>query len=338
MYKNKKISVLTLAMVLIMALSGCSSTGTTQDQNASENINTKTDEKIQVVATIFPPYDFAKNILGDSGNVSMLLPLGTESHTYEPTPKDMITIQNSDLLIYVGGVGDYWVEEILEALGDKAPETMVMMDAAPTLEEELLEGMTPDHDHEDEHEDKHEGEDHDHSDLDEHVWTSPKNAMVITQAISDKIAQLDPQHKELYQQNTQAYLQQLQGLDQRMETMIAAAKRDTIVVGDRFPFRYLIHDYHLKYYAAFAGCSTQTEPSASNIAFLANKVRDEEIPAVLYLEFSDHKVADAIGEMSGAKSLMLHSVHNISRADFEQNASYIQIMDQNIQTLKEVLN
>lgn len=321
MKKRKIISLLT-GLLSLALLAGCS-------PEAKEGAGQTDDGRIKIVTTIFPPYDFTKNIVGDRAQLDMLLPFGTESHSYEPSPKDIIAIQNSDLFIYVGGTGDYWVDQVLSSMGEKAPQSLAIMDAVTLLEEEYVEGMALE---EEEDHDDHE------EDLDEHVWTSPKNAMAIVQQISDKLVQLDGENKVFYETKAQDYLAQLAQLDQDMEEMLAQAQRKTIVVGDRFPFRYLTHDYGLDYYAAFLGCSNETEPSAANIAFLSDLVKGDQIPVVFYLEFSSAKVAEAIARDSGAQTRMLHSAHNISRSDFEAGLDYIQIMEKNILALKEALS
>lgn len=320
---NKKYKALLAigALAAFIMLPGCSAKETEVEPPVNPG-----EDRLQIVTTIYPQYDFAKNIGKSLVDVTMLLPLGTESHSYEPSPKDIITIQNSDLFIYTGGVEDYWVEQVIASMGDQAPKTLAMMDSIKPLEEEHIDGMA-----EEGHEDEHE-------ELDEHVWTSPKNAMAIVQQISDKMAIMDPENSQEYIENRDSYIKELEKLDQELENIVATGKRKTILVGDRFPFRYLTHDYQIKYYAAFEGCSTETEPSAANIAFLMDKVKTEKIPVVFHLEFSDGKVAEAIIKGSEAKTALLHSAHNITKEDFENNLGYIEIMNKNISALKEALN
>lgn len=338
----KKIKILSIFILtsLLLLTTACSKASET---DAASDVKS---DKLKVVASIYPPYDFIKNIGGDAVDVSMLLPLGTESHSYEPTPKDIITIQESDLFVYIGGVGDYWVDQVLSSMGEDAPQTLKLMDTVDLLEEEYVEGMEEDHDHEghdhDDHDHDAELEDHDEheheAELDEHVWTSPKRVLKITEAIEQKLSDLDTKNAEIYKNNGDQYRTQLSKLDQDLTNAIAASAHDTIVVGDRFPFRYLAHDYNLNYFAAFAGCSTQTEPSAATVSFLSDKVRDEHIPSVLHLEFSNSRMAETIAQAGNAKTAVLHSVHNISKEDFENNVSYIDIMYKNIDVLKEALN
>jgi zinc transport system substrate-binding protein len=291
---------------------------------------------MNVVATIFPPYDFAREIAGDKVNLTMLLQPGAESHSFEPTPQDIIKVQNCDVFIYVGGESDAWVERILESMDTSRMEIITLMDCVEVVEEVIVEGMQDeeeDHDHE---EDGHEHEEEE-AEYDEHVWTSPRNAKLIVRKIADVLKQRDAANAAAYEKNTQSYLTKLTNLDASFQNMINGAKRKTFVFGDRFPFRYFADAYGLNYFAAFPGCSTETECSAATIAFLVNKVRAEKIPAVFHIELSNEKIADTICEETGTKKLLLHAVHNISKRDFDRGANYYDLMTQNVQNLKEAL-
>lgn len=319
----KKFNIVILAaMVLVVTLTGCGQSTTP--------VNSDSGEKISVVTTIFPPYDFVREIAGEKAELSMLLPPGSESHSFEPTPQDIITIQNCDIFIYVGGESDEWVEEVLESMDTSKMEIITLMDCVEVVEEKIVEGM------EDEEEDP-DGDGGDEPEYDEHVWTSPRNAKLIVQKIAAVMGEADSANASVYQENTDAYLSRLTQLDADFQTVVDQAVRKTIVFGDRFPFRYFADAYGLDYFAAFPGCSTETEPSAATIAFLIDKVNDEEIPAVLYIEFSNGKIADTICETTGAKKLLLHSCHNISKDDFAAAVSYLDLMTQNVETLKEAL-
>lgn len=289
------------------------------------------DGKLQVVATIFPAYDFARAAGGDLADVTLLLPPGAESHSYEPTPADILAVQNCDLFIYLGGESDSWVDTILGSV-DRTGATMRMVDCVELLEEETVEGMQaePGHDH----------EDHDLGEvkeIDEHVWTSPVNAAAITRAIGEKLAELDPEHAAAYRDGAADYAGEIDQLDQDFRDFFATAPRKTIVFGDRFPIRYFAEEYGLEYYAAFPGCSTQTEPSAATIAFLTEKVETERIPTVWYIEFSNHLVADSIAEATGAKTALFHSCHNVSQEDLDAGATYVSLMRGNLERLRENL-
>ena len=312
----KKIISVILCMAAVLAVCcSCRKTETKKD-----------DGKLNVVTTIFPPYDFAKNAGGEYVNVSMLLKPGMESHSYDPTPQDIIKIQECDLFIYTGGESDEWVKDILESSDKKPKQVLAMMDIVDTVEEETVEGMEKEED------------DGDEIEYDEHVWTSPKNAINITASITNALCQLDENHQASFNKNMMAYRRELLQLDNSFREVADNAKRKTIVFGDRFPFRYLADEYDLKYYAAFPGCSAETEPSPSTVSFLIDKVREEKIPVVFSIEFSNGKVADTICESTGAKKLTLHSCHNVTQDEFDSGISYLSLMQKNVQALKEALD
>lgn len=309
-----------LCGLLVLGLTACGQSAEQED-----------DGKLHIVATIFPAYDFARAAGGDDADVTLLLPPGAESHSYEPTPADILAVQECDLFIYLGGESDAWVDTILDSV-ERTGATLRMVDCVELLEEETVEGMQeePGHDH----------EDHDLGEvkeIDEHVWTSPVNAATITRTIGDTLAELDPARGEAYQERAEAYAGEIDQLDQDFRDFFATAPRKTIVFGDRFPIRYFAEEYDLDYYAAFPGCSTQTEPSAATIAFLTEKVETEQIPTVWYIEFSNHLVADSIAEAAGAKTALFHSCHNISQDDLDAGATYVSLMQENLERLRENL-
>ncbi|MFP3090532.1 metal ABC transporter substrate-binding protein [Treponema sp. TIM-1] len=285
--------------------------------------------KINVVTSIFPPYDFVREIAGDRVNLTMLLQPGAESHSFEPTPQDIVKIQNCDIFIYVGGESDAWVERILESIDTGRMEIITLMDCVEVVEELVVEGMQD--------EEEEEGLEEEEVEYDEHVWTSPKNAKLIVQKIAEALKGRDAANAAAYEKNTQSYLAKLTDLDASFQSMINGAKRKTFVFGDRFPFRYFADAYGLDYFAAFPGCSTETECSAATIAFLVNKVRAEKIPVVFHIELSNEKIADTICEETGTKKLLLHAVHNISKRDFDRGENYYDLMSQNVRNLKEAL-
>lgn len=266
----------------------------------------------------------------------MLLPPGSESHSYEPTPQDMIAIQDCDIFVYVGGDSDEWVHKVLESVDTSKMKIITLMDCVETVEEELVEGMESDHNHElDQEEASHEQEE---TELDEHVWTAPKNAKLIVQKISDTLCEVDQENAGYYAQNTAAYLTKLDELDALFQEVVDSAARKTLIFGDRFPFRYLADAYGLQYFAAFPGCSTETEASAATVAFLIDKVKAEQIPVVFHAELSNQKMANTISEATGAKVLLLHACHNVTKAEFKSRVSYLDLMKQNVENLKEALN
>jgi zinc transport system substrate-binding protein len=293
------------------------------------------DKKPSVVATIFPQYDFARAIAGDKAELTMLLRPGTESHSYDPTPQDILKIQNCDIFIYGGGESDEWVDGVLESMDTSKMTIISLIDCVDAVEEEIVEGMQ-----EEEEEEGEEGEEgHEHEEeYDEHVWTSPANAGKIVRKISDALSEADPSNAASYKANADDYLNKLDGLDAAFRDVVKSAARKTLIFGDRFPFRYFADAYGLKYFAAFPGCSTETEASAATVAFLIDKVKAEKIPVVFHIELSNEKIADTICEATGAKKLMLHACHNITRDDFQRGLTYLDIMTANVGALKEALN
>lgn len=314
----------TILMTCLLAatiLTGCGAAGSTAASSGEGS------GRLQVVATNFPGYDFARAVCGDQADVTLLLPPGTESHSYEPTPKDILTVQDCDLFIYVGGESDAWVDTILSSL-DKSVNTLKMLDCVDTLDEETTEGMT------EEEEEPGEGE---VTEIDEHVWTSPTDAELIVQAIRGKMLEIDPGNKESYRANAEIYLQKLDELDGAFCDFFATISNKTMVFGDRFPLRYFAERYDLNCYAAFPGCSTQTEPSAATIAFLTDKVKSEGLTTVYYIEFSNHLVADSIAEATNTQTALFNSCHNVSQQQLDAGETYVSLMEQNLETLKATM-
>lgn len=301
-----------LISLLVISLMGCAN----KNILTEENDNT---DGLNIVTTIFPSYDFARQIIGNKGNVSMLLPPGAESHSYEPSPQDIIKIQKCDVFICTGGESEQWVEDVLESI-DNNMKIIKLMDCVETLEKNS-----------DEMKDSEKN-------YDEHVWTSPENAIDITKNISKCVCEIDSTNSEYYKKNTERYLQELSELSSMFRTIIEEGNRNTIVFGDRFPFRYFVKEYGLNYYSAFPGCSSETEPSVATLTSLTDLVKKDKIPVVFYIESSNHKTADMICEVTGAKLLLFHACHNLSSADMEAGKTYIDIMKKNAENLREALN
>ena len=294
--------------------------------------------RLRIVTTVFPAYDFARAAAGGLADVELLLPPGTESHSYEPTPADILAVQDCDLFIYLGGESDEWVETILDAVEPRG-EQLRMIDCVPLLEEELVEGMRAEIGHDHEH--GHDEEERSHGEgevtgLDEHVWTDPANAAAITWTIGERLSALDEVHGDTYRSAAEDYADKLEGLDREF-TEFFAEDRGPMVFGDRFPLRYFAAAYGVEYYAAFPGCGTQTEPSAATVAFLTEKVRREQLPVVWYIEFSNHLVADSIAEATGTETAMFHTCHNVSPQELEDGATYLSLMRGNLETLRKYM-
>lgn len=314
-------------IVFAVCLGGCGRRQIQQDASAES-------AALKVVCTIFPPYDFARAVAGEDADVTMLLKPGEEVHSYEPTPQDIREIQECNLFIYVGGENDVWVDQILENLGEERPQTLRLVDLVDTVEEELVEGMMPE---------KGEGGDDEESgesdgEADEHVWTSPVNAAQITDAVAQAMKELDPANAADYDENAADYEAQIMELDGKFRDVAQSGKRKVIVFGDRFPLRYFAEEFGLEYYAAFSGCSADSEPSAATLAFLIDKVRDDNIPVVFSIEFSNGNIARAICESTGAVQRTFYSCHNVTKDQFERGETYVSLMYENLEVLREALN
>lgn len=312
--KMKKTFILILTIFLVMT--GCS--------------NDKKSDKITIVSTIFPGYDFARAVGGDNVDITMLVKPGSESHAYDPTPKDIIKIQQSDIFIYVGGESEEWVKDILNDISSKT-KVIRLMDLVEVKEEETVEGMEAE-DHADEEEFVDEGE------YDEHVWTSPINAIKIVKSIENSLVEIDKSQADYYKDNAEKYIAKIKKIDEEIKDILINAKRNDLVFADRFPFRYFVDEYNLNYRAAFSGCSSETEASAKTIAYLVDYVKNNNIPVVLYIELSNQKLADTLVEETGAKKMEFQSVHNVTEKEFKNGITYVDIMEKNILTLKEALN
>ena len=317
-----KFFALILICTLCLALCACG-----QQAQAPE-----TDGGVNIVATVFPAYDFARQIAGDDGTVTLLIPPGSEAHSYEPTPQDIIRIQNCDLLVCNGGESEAWLDEILDGMGKEIP-TVVMLDCVDALTEEEKDGMQV-HEH---HDHDHDHDEHEDEEYDEHVWTSPVNAQLICRAISAALCQADPAHASDYTARCVDYCAELQELDADFRGVIANAKRHTLIFADRFPVRYFVEEYGLDYFAAFPGCADDAEPSARTVAFLIDRVREEQAPAVLYIEFSNQKMADIVCEDTGCEKLLFNSCHNVTADQLRGGVTYLELMRGNLETVKEAL-
>ena len=292
-------------------------------------------DKLRIVATIFPPYDFARQIGGDAAEVTMLLKPGMESHSYEPTPADIVRILDSDIFLYAGGESDVWVEELLSDSG-AGTRAYAMLDwVEPLLEEPPAGRQEPEENRKPEENQRPEGIRLEEGEYDEHVWTSPQNAMLLVERICQVMSGCDPDHAEQYRENAERYQGRLQKLDDAMREAAGKMHDTPLIFGDRFPLLYFVKTYGLQYDAVFPGCSQQTEPSASTVAHLTDRVRKEKIPVVFYLELSSGKIADAVAEASGARTAVFYACHAISAQDLEAGEDYISLMYRNVEALRQ---
>ena len=330
---KKILTIVLCLMMLAGVMTGC-------------GIFSSNGNKLSIVTTIFPEYDWVKQMLGDKADqvdVTMLLDNGVDLHSYQPTADDIIKISTCDMFIYVGGESDEWVEDILKEATNKDMVVINLLEALgdDVKEEEVKEGMQEnghDHDGEEDHED----EDHDHeeAEYDEHVWLSLRNAAKLCGYIAGKLGEIDPDSKDVYTANANAYIEKLNALDGKYKEAVNAGKTKTLLFGDRFPFRYLVDDYGLDYYAAFVGCSAESEASFETIMFLANKVDELGLKAILQIESADGKIARTIKDTTKTKDqtiLTLNSMQSTTAADVKDGASYLSIMEKNLEVLKDAV-
>lgn len=300
---------------------------------------------LKVIATIFPQYDWIREILGDNPagiEVRLLLDNGVDLHNYQPSADDIVAISTCDLFVYVGGESDEWVEDVLGSTSNRNMKTVNLIDALGSLvkEEEIKEGMQAD-DHEHDHDHEHEHEHEEEAEYDEHVWLSLRNAKVLCAAIESALETIDPANATVYRTNLDSYVGKLDLLDREYSDVVGGSSFRTLLFGDRFPFRYMVDDYGLDYYAAFIGCSAETEASFETIAFLVSKVDSLGLRNVMTIDGSDRKIARTIVENSRSKDLgilTLNSLQTVSASDVKQGISYLGVMQENLGVLKKALN
>ena len=361
----RKSVVFIVTISMILGMTGCGKTTEKED-----------NYRLKIVTSLFPHYDMARAVIGDVKGIDlkMIVTPGQDSHSFEPTPSDVIQMENADVLIYNGGSLETWIDTLLDSLNNKKQIQMKMMDYVDVLNEEIVEGMDTrfeEHDH-DEHshkEDNHNKENHkedshsegnhkednhsedssndsefhnedseeEHEETDEHIWTSPVNEIIMTEKICETLSKALPEEKENFQKNAENYISQLKELDNEFRTIVENAKTNEIIFADKFPLQYFAKEYGLKYYAAFPGCGSDMEPSAKTIAFLVDKIKEDNIKAVFYLELSSHIVADAIETDTGAKPLQFNSCHNITQKQFDSGVTYVDLMKENVNNLKIAL-
>ncbi len=313
----KKLITGILSAALLLSASGCVGVEAPEDER-----------RLSVITTIYPAYDFARQVFGDTAEVTLLLKPGTESHTYDPSAKDIVRINNCDLFIYNGGESDQWVSSILDGAEDI--NTLRMMDVVELREEEYTEGMQAEHDHEEEHE-------HEEDIYDEHIWTSPRNAIDIVATVAEKACAISPENAEIYNQASGDYITQMLSLAVSFDALLEDEER-YFIFGDRFPLLYFFKEYDLNYYAAFPGCGSNVEPSAQTISFLLDKLEGEDVvPAVFRIELSSGQIADTLAEDSGLPVCEFHTCHNITADDFAAGETYVSLMERNYETLKNIL-
>ncbi|MCI9078621.1 MAG: zinc ABC transporter substrate-binding protein [Lachnospiraceae bacterium] len=282
--------------------------------------------KLSIVTTIFPYYDFTRQVAGDKADIKLIIPAGMDTHSFEPVASDMINIGKADIIIYNGGEMERWAGQVLEAASNKNIIQEKMMDYVETVTEEDVTGLHKDHNHSSEA-----------GEIDEHIWTSPVNAIRIVSKIADILSEADRDNTGYYHDNASKYIKKLKEIDNEFREIVNSSEKKHLLFADRFPLRYFVDEYGLDYNAAFAGCSSETEPSADIIAFLTDKVVDENIHVILKVELTSAKVADAIAETTGAEVMTFNTCHNVTKEQFGNGVTYYSLMKENTKVLKEAL-
>ena len=305
-------------------------------ENRKQNSN-----KLQVVVSNFASYDFLRAIIGDSDNVELtfLLGPGKSSHSYEPTASDLVKIQNADLFVYVGGEMEKWADKVLESLDTKDNKVICIADYVEKQDEEEVDGAEEE-EHHHEHEDE-DGEEHEHEEgaFDEHIWTSPANAIKMVETLGKAMEELNNSKAELYKKNAENYIEKIKEVDIKIQEIVDNKKRDRLVFADKMPMQYFINYYKLNVTAAFSGCSTEVDPSAKTITYLENKIKEEKIPVVLYIELNNGKVAKTIANEigNGTEAMQIQTLHNVSLNDFNNKETWVSLMTKNLEVLKKAL-
>ena len=324
--KSIKYGIYCILFMGILTLIGC---GNTKDKDVTEK-----EEKKKIICSTFPQYDWVRAVLGENNNnfsVSLLMENGGDLHNYQPTAGDMIRISDCDLFIFVGGESDAWVEGAIKESMNQNQKSLKLMDllGENLKEEEHIEGM-----------EEEQGKEHEETEYDEHVWLSLSNAQIMVEKIADVIGTMDTTHAEQYRENAKIYCNQLEDLNNGYKEVVSQSDKKVLLFGDRFPFRYLIEDYGISYYAAFEGCSAETEASFETVAFLSEKIKEHKLSSVLVLENSDKKVADAIianTDTKDQKILVINSLQSVTKEEIDQGRTYISTMEENLEILKQAL-
>lgn len=312
---KKLLSLFTAAILVFMTSCASDSSGFSDDSG-----------KIKISATLFPQYDFARQIAGDKAEITLILPSGMDSHSYEPTPSDIININKSDLFIYTGEYLESWANDIV---GDIDTDKTHVLDVSSGIQ---LVKEDDEHHHDDEDEEGH------HHEYDPHIWTSPVIAMQMADNIAEALCETDSVNSDYYKQNAENYKKQLQELDSEFREIVADGKRNTIYFGGKFALYYFTQEYGLDYVSAFDSCSGETEPSAKVMSEMISSIKENNIPVIYYEEIAEPTVANMIADETGAKPLLFHSCHNVTPEDFRNGVTYIDLMKQNAVNLREGLS
>lgn len=324
-----KLKKIISAILLVIILIGCFYFTFKTNERQKYRVNNKPT----IVVTTFSAYDFVKHIAGDTVNLVFLLGPGVDSHGYEPGAKDIMQIENADMFIYVGGTLEPWSTKVIESL-ESDVKTVRLIDSIDLKEEVKIDGAQEEtHDHH-----NHEHEEINEREYDEHIWTSPENAIEMINFISNHLKELKNENEALYDQNANEYIKEIKKVQKDITEVVNKSKRKRLVFGDKMPMQYFIQEFGLEVSAAFAGCAEETVPTSGTIAYLVDLIKNEKIPVVLYTEMNEGKVAKTLADETGAKSKRIQTLHNISKQDFENGETYVSLMRRNIEVLKEALN
>lgn len=332
----KKIVLAIIAVVIIVSCIALAIVGLNREN--------KNNDKIKVVSSNFSSYDFLRTINGENDNIELkfLMGPGKDAHSYDPTAGDIKVIQNADLFVYVGGEMEKWVDKVLDSLEIDKTKVICIADFVETIEEKEVDGAEEhghEHEDEDEEDEHHEGEEHEEGAFDEHIWTSPENAIKMVNALEKEMEKLDAENSKIYKDNAEKYIAQIKDVDNKIQEIVNNKKRNRLVFADKMPMQYFMDYYKLEVSAAFDGCSTEVEPSAKTIAYLQNKIKEENIPVVLYIELNNGQVAKTIATEvgNGCKAMQIQTLHNVSLDDFNNGETWISLMTKNIEVLKQAL-
>ena len=332
--KFKKVILLLIAILIVVGIGVAIVLGGKKNEEKSD------DKKIKVVASNFASYDFLRAIIGDNKKIelSFLLGPGKEVHSYDPTAKDLIKIQDADLFVYIGGEMEQWSDKVLASLDSNNKEIVCIADFVDTIEEKEVDGAEEEeeHEHDDEEGAEHEHE-HEEGAFDEHIWTSPKNAIKMIKKLESSMEKIDSENSNKYKENADKYIAKINDVDSKIKDIVDNKVRDRLIFADKMPMQYFIDYYDLKVSAAFNGCSSETDPSAKTIAYLQNKVKEEKIPVVLYIELNPGTVAKTIADETGAKAMQIQTLHNVTLDDFNNGETWVSLMERNVDVLKKAL-
>jgi len=285
-----------------------------------------------VVVTNFAAYDFVRQIAGDNIELDFLLEPGVEAHSYDPTAKDLVNIQEADIFVYIGGEVEQWADKILETIDTKNTKTICLLDTVTLIPQEHVESS-----------EEHKHEHDENNAFEEHIWTSPENATQMVQALANILSEADNKNEAIYQANASKYIIEIKNVQAEIQKIVSNKKRNKLIFGDKMPMQYFLNEFGLKASAAFNGCSTDAEPSSLTIASLVEEIKEENIPVILYIELNNGKVANTIAENVKAKyninveTMQIQSLHNVSKEDFENGENYVTLMTRNLEVLKAAL-